>query len=102
MGLVAVEFNIFIKVIDHTVGAGAGETQFADFFKKGLVGAFALANHGCQDKQTRAFGDLHNVFNNFLRALFLHSAPANRTVWYADAREEQTQIVVNFGYRTHG
>src|SRR5665648_752711 len=97
MDLVTVDVDLIFQVEDLAIDAGAHEAGFADLFKDSLVGTFAAAHQRSQHKDAAAFRQGFDGFNDLLGGLFGNLAPADGAVRNADARKQETQVVIHFG-----
>ena len=78
--------------------------QFAAFAKALQlldVLPFAPSYHGRIDENFTPLGHRHDTVGNLVHRLTANFLTAFRTVWNADSREQQTELVVNFRDRTH-
>ena len=86
--------------LDLAVDPDAREALFDDLLEELRVLALAAADHRREHLQARPFRELHDLIDDLLGALRADFAPAVVTVRLADAREKQTQIIVDLGDRT--
>ena len=61
----------------------------------------ALPHYRSQHRQLRSFALLHQKFYDLVDRLAGDLSATNRTVRNADPRIHQTQIIVNFRYRSY-
>jgi len=92
-----VDRDLVFELAHLAVHANAGEAFLADLLEQLRVLALAPANQRRQQLDARAFGEVENRIHDLLAGLRTDLATAIVTVRRSDAREEQAQIVVNFG-----
>ena len=64
--------------------------------------ALAPPHQRCHHHKTASLRQLQHPVDNLLHALLLNELAALRAVRFPGAREKQTQVIVNFRYRTYG
>ena len=105
MFYVFIEFYFFVERIVDSVDAHAHVTRFFEIFKLFPVFALSAPHNGSHYNYfvVSAFsGGFDYSVRNLVHRLMLDFPAAFRTVRGAYARVKQSQIVVYFGYRSHG
>ena len=75
----------------------AGETLTGELLEQPLVLALAAPHHRREHLEPRALGQLEHPVDDLLRRLAGDDPSAARAVRHADARVQQTQVVVDLG-----
>ena len=89
------ERNFFAEVANLTVDFHAHESRRAQFVENVLMRALFLIDNRREQRESRALVELENLRENLIDALTFDGLAAFGTVRFADACEEQSQIVVN-------
>ena len=92
----------FGKLFDRPVDPGAHIARGARGHELFPVLALASANDRRQDLDARAFGQGHDRIGHLLHGLGRDLPAALPAIGFADAREEQAQVVVHLGHGAHG
>ena len=96
-----IQLNRIVERADLTVHAHARETLAAQVFKQLGKLTLTAANHRRHDKGAAPLPRLQNLVRHLVGSLALDHAPALGAVGHADARKQQTQVVVDLRYRSH-
>src|SRR5664279_3461331 len=99
---IAVERDVFFKVINFAVGADALKTRFADVLEDLLVLTFAPLDDRGKNLRARTVGQRFDFIDDLLGALSDDFRAADRTMRDADARVQEAQIIVNLGNGADG
>jgi len=91
-----------IKQSDIAVDADAQKSLAFDLLEFLAVLAFAMAHNRRQNEQTPALWQAQHLIHDLLHGLGAHRLATASAMRHAQARKEQTQIVVDFGDSTHG
>ncbi len=97
--LVLVEALDLVEVELLPVHADAHEALPANGLEDALALRLAIPDQRAEDQQPRAVGQRQDAVDDLLHALPGDLAAAHRAMRVADAREEQTQVVVDLGHR---
>ena len=84
------------------VDAHTAEALFLQVLEQ--LGELALPTgyHRCHDKGPLTFAERHDVVGYLVGGLRLDLTPAFRAMGNTHAREQETQVVVDLGHRSHG
>jgi len=83
--------------IEDAVDLDALKTLLLEFQQFLLVFALTAANHRRHDVKARAFLDRQNAVDHLAHRLAFDGQAGGRRIGYADAREQQPHVVVDFG-----
>src|SRR5688572_4799005 len=97
-----VEGDVLGEIADEAVDANAREATAPRGREKLLVLALAVAHERAEDKDARALRQRTDLIDDLLDRLGDDGNPVIRAVRYANAREEQTHVVVDLGDRADG
>ena len=90
------------ELVDDAVDANPAEALSREFVEQGRVLPLAaLHDRGQHQESTRVLAGQHQV-DDLLGRLTRHRSSADVAVRHADAREEQSQVVVDLGDGAHG
>ena len=93
----AIEFHIVGQTDDTAIDAGADEAAFEHVFEEVLVFAFLAADYRRQHEETAALLHCQNAGDDLFAGLGGDWAAALRAMPLADAREQDAEIIVDFG-----
>src|SRR5581483_10800810 len=102
VALVAFQLDFFVHVVDRAIDPHAHKTGLAHVLEDFLVAALAILDERGKHLDTRAVRHSFHSLDDLLRALRLYYRAADRAVWDANPRIEQTQVVVDFGDGSNG
>ena len=94
---VAVKLDLLVDLANFVVDTHAYKARFAHIFKYLLVVPLAVDNQGREHLDAAVCRHPLYAFYDLLRRLRLHRPAADWAVRGAHAREEQAQVVVDFG-----
>src|SRR4029077_10889397 len=97
-----VEIDLLAQLADDAVDANPRVAVFYRLLEKLLVFALAPAHHRREHLKARPFGKREDLVDDLLRRLRGDLAPAIRAVRLADARVQQTEVVVDLCDRADG
>ncbi len=97
MALILVERRLFAELINLAVDFRAHETRAPHVRQLLAILALAIAHDRREDVNPRALGELHDLIDDLLDALLSDFFSAVVTERVADAREQQSQVVVDLG-----
>ena len=101
MLLVFLEPDLLGQIVGNAVDAGADIARTPRVLEYLRVLALFPADHRTHELELRACGQLHDAVNDLVDRLLPDLAPAFRTVRHADARPQQTHVVVDLRHRAH-
>ena len=93
---------VFVEILDLAVHPHADEAFSFDTLQDLLVRALLFPDDRSQQRKPGAFAEGHQLLHDLVHALAGDLPAADGAMGNADAGVEQTQIVVNFGDRSHG
>ena len=96
------QLDFFFKVIEVAIYPYAGKPAAGRCFKLFYVGTFSAPHHRREHLKTSSLRQFENSIHHLVDSLLFNHPTAYRTVWHADARIEQTQVVINLGYGANG
>ena len=98
---VFIQLNLFVQRVNDAVHFRAGVACLAVAFQ--LFGIFALSapHDGRVDQNLAPLGHRHHLVRDLIYRLPFDPAAAFRAVRFAHAREQKTEIIVNFRHRAH-
>src|SRR5204863_7553736 len=88
--------------MDRAIHAGPDEALLEQVFKEVFVFSLLLADEGRKDMELRSWGQLQDAVQDFIPRLGGDDAVALGTMPLANAGEEDTEIIVDFGNRADG
>ena len=99
---VLIQHDFFAQLVLVAVHADAHIAAPLCLFEHLLVPALLAAHHGRKELNTGLFRQSEQLIHHLVYGLPLHFTPAVRAVRDADARVQETQVVVNLGHGAHG
>ncbi len=99
---VLVELELLVEVADLAVDANAHVTGAPGILEHVLVLAFPVTDDGREEHDPLAGRKRQDGIDDLLHGLTLDGASTVRAMRPADAREQQTEVVVDLGDRGHG
>ena len=102
VGLVAVEFDVFVDGLDAPVHPHPYESGPPNLLEDRLMRALAAPDDGSQDQDARAGRKFLDCLDDLLGRLLANLAGADRAVGDTGAGKEQPQMVIGLGDRPHG
>ena len=99
--LVFIQHDLLGKVIEVSVHPDANIAAFFCVGKHFFVHTFLRADDGGEDDKTRTLRQGKDAVNDLIGGLLTDLLAANRAMRNADARIEQSEIIVNLGDRSH-
>ena len=94
--LVFFEFRRIVNLAYQTINTGADEAAGAELFEHVDVFTLAFPNDRSQHHNPDALRQGHDLIDHLADGLRLELDAVFRTVWLAHAREQQTQVIVDF------
>jgi len=95
--LVASQLRRLGQLVHLAVDPGPGEALAGQLLEQALILALSAPDHGSQDLEAGAVGQLQDAIDDLLWGLTLHHGAVIGAVRYADAGVQQTQVVVYLG-----
>ena len=99
---VLIQLDFFRQIVHASVHTDADIAALGRVLEDLLVHTLLRTDHRREDHKALAVLQLHQLRDNLVDRLLLDDLAADRAVGNADARIEQTQIVVNFRNGTDG
>ena len=95
------QLDLFVQFVhaaihDHTHIA----TSFR-LFEKLLMFSLSSTYHRCQKLDPGTLRQCHDLIHHLVNALFFDLPATFRTVWCSDSCIEQTEIIIDLGYRSN-
>ena len=102
VALILVERRLLAEFVELAVDLHAHETRALHVGQLLAILALAIADDRREHVNPRAFGPSHDLIDDLLHALLRDFAAAVVAERMPDAREQQAQVVVDFGDRADG
>ena len=96
------QLDFFRQVIEDAIGTHTNKAAFAGCLQLFDVFALSAPDNRRHNLNFRFFRQRQHLIYNLVNGLLLDFPSANRAMGHAYPGIEQTQVVVNFGNRTHG
>ena len=95
-------FNLFGQLIEQTIHTHTDIATPARVLKYFLILSLFPTHHWRENLDTTAHWQGENLVEDLVNGLLPNLFPTDGTVWCADTRPQQAQVVVNFCYGSYG